>query len=93
MKWEKFRKKPIEIEALKLTKKMITGLGLPIFAENDVILESYFANGGSFLLRIKENGVVNSYELNVGDYIIRGVEGEIYPCYKSVFKKTYEKWE
>lgn len=26
-----------------------------------------------------------------GDYIIRGVEGEIYPCKPSIFEKTYNK--
>lgn len=27
---------------------------------------------------------------NVGDYIIRGVNGEFYPCKPDVFAKTYE---
>ena len=26
---------------------------------------------------------------NIGDYIIRGVEGEIYPCKPDIFWKTY----
>lgn len=26
-----------------------------------------------------------------GDFIIRGVEGEEYPCGKDIFKKTYEE--
>ena len=25
-----------------------------------------------------------------GDYIIRGVNGEIYPCKRDIFDKTYE---
>lgn len=28
-----------------------------------------------------------------GDYIIRGVNGEIYPCKPDIFEKTYEKCE
>ncbi len=28
-----------------------------------------------------------------GDYIIRGVEGEIYPCKQSVFEASYDKVE
>lgn len=28
---------------------------------------------------------------NVGDYIIKGVEGEIYPCKPDIFEKTYKK--
>ena len=28
---------------------------------------------------------------NVGDYIIRGVNGEVYPCKPDIFEKTYEE--
>lgn len=28
-----------------------------------------------------------------GDYIIKGVNGEIYPCKPDIFEKTYEKAE
>ncbi len=28
---------------------------------------------------------------NVGDWIITGVNGEIYPCKPDIFEKTYEK--
>ena len=30
---------------------------------------------------------------NGGDYIIKGVNGEIYPCKPDIFHKTYEKVE
>lgn len=30
---------------------------------------------------------------NVGDYIIKGVNGEVYPCKPDIFDKTYEKVE
>lgn len=29
--------------------------------------------------------------VNVGDYIIRGVHGEIYPCKPDIFHETYEE--
>jgi hypothetical protein len=28
---------------------------------------------------------------NVGDYVIRGIKGEIYPCKPDIFHATYEK--
>lgn len=28
---------------------------------------------------------------NTGDYLIRGLEGEFYPCKPDIFLKTYEK--
>ena len=30
---------------------------------------------------------------NITDYIIKGVEGELYPCRRDIFLKTYEKFE
>ena len=29
----------------------------------------------------------------VNDYIIQGVDGELYPCRRDIFLKTYEKFE
>ena len=28
---------------------------------------------------------------SVGDYIIKGVNGEFYPCKPDIFEKTYER--
>lgn len=28
---------------------------------------------------------------NIGDYIIKGVHGEFYPCKPDIFKKTYTR--
>jgi len=28
---------------------------------------------------------------NVGDWIIKGIKGEFYPCKPDIFEKTYEK--
>ena len=28
---------------------------------------------------------------NIGDYIIKGINGEFYPCKPDIFDKTYEK--
>ena len=30
---------------------------------------------------------------NIGDYIIRGVKGEYYPCKPDIFEQTYEEAE
>jgi hypothetical protein len=32
-----------------------------------------------------------THHARVGDYIIQGVNGEIYPCKPDIFEKTYEK--
>lgn len=30
-------------------------------------------------------------EANVGDYIIKGIKGEFYPCKPDIFEQTYEE--
>lgn len=32
-------------------------------------------------------------KVSVGDFIIQGVNGELYPCKPDIFEKTYEKVE
>lgn len=32
-------------------------------------------------------------EASLGDYIIKGVNGEFYPCKPDIFEKTYEKYK
>lgn len=44
---------------------------------------------GHWRIRTKE-GPLN---LNPGEYVIQGVEGEIYPCDPGIFAKTYESVE
>ena len=31
------------------------------------------------------------YKITFGDYIIKGIQGEIYPCKSDIFEETYEK--
>lgn len=44
---------------------------------------------------LKEDCVVKTTQGWVGgrkgDFVIEGIEGEIYPCNKAIFKKTYDK--
>jgi hypothetical protein len=32
-------------------------------------------------------------QASVGDYIIKGIKGEYYPCKPDIFEQSYEKWE
>lgn len=46
-----------------------------------------------FATQMKEDFCVNTLEGlmkgSAGDYLIRGIRGEIYPCEKSIFEDTY----
>ena len=50
-------------------------------------------------IRLKEEGTLlirtleGDHIASVGDYIIKGIKGEIYPCKPDIFEKTYEEVE
>ena len=47
----------------------------------------FFQEGGDLYVKTLEG----THHARVGDYIIQGVNGEIYPCKPDIFEKTYEK--
>ena len=77
-----YRKKPVVIEALKL--KFSTGSQDEIIQwSNNTILKGL--DGGLRIPTLEGMMVANT-----GDYIIKGVKGEYYPCKPDVFEMTYE---
>lgn len=84
----KYRKKPVVIEAMVWD------------GNNSEVIE--FARSGSRYVRVDlyQNPpslfietLEGTHEAKVGDYIIKGVKGEIYPCKPDIFEMTYEKAE
>ena len=84
----KYRKKPVIIEAIQWTgknKKEITEFVGPM-AEFEVA-----GSKDNKLYYLFINTLEGRMEASEGDYIIRGVNGEYYPCKPDIFDKTYEK--
>lgn len=79
----KYRKKPVVIEAVRWTGSITPEM-------EDWLGEVKVLPKGSSLLIPTLEGVM---EARRGDYIIRGVNGELYPCKPDIFKKTYELLE
>jgi hypothetical protein len=48
-----------------------------------------YKDGREEFLEEDDTKVVNAG--NIGDYIIKGVKGEFYPCKPDIFEMTYEK--
>lgn len=91
MKAEKFRKKPVEIEAIQFDGH--NGHAIERWSEKNVVaspvLEPTPDNPTGAYLQVKTlEGVMTA---GVGDWIIRGVLGEYYPCKDAAFQRTYEK--
>lgn len=81
----KYRKKPVVVEAMKFTD--ITKD--QVFNWITCNKSADFLDDGEPVLKIKTlEGVMTA---RVGDYIIKGVQGEFYPCKSDVFYQTYEK--
>jgi len=81
----KYIKKPIPVEA---------------FCPNLESWPEWFKNNDKVSVDIIEGQTVISIETlegimkcNKNDYIIQGVDGELYPCRRDIFLKTYEKFE
>lgn len=82
----KYRKKPVEIEAVQFLDTPEQLDILSNFMEKDVIV-SY--SGISPVLYIHTlEGVMSA---SVGDFIIRGIKGEYYPCKPNIFEDSYDK--
>jgi hypothetical protein len=80
----KFRKKPVVIDAVKFVPGQPVS---PIFAldPNGTISDNI-----DHLAIATLEGVMRA---DAGDWIIRGVKGELYPCKPDIFAATYEPVE
>lgn len=86
-----YRKKPVVVEAIKFTRDNW----------NDILK---YTNNTAHTLRIERriDGIATciiptlegQHIATEGDFIIKGVQGEFYPCKPDIFEKTYEQvWD
>jgi len=80
----KFRKKPVEVEAEQWTGD--NWEEIKRFAGDAVVLITDTR-------QIEICTLEGTMTANVADWIIRGVQGEFYPCKPAIFKATYEAAE
>ena len=84
-------KKPVVIEAFKLGVDYIPDWFMDAVTANEVILHG---TSSGFNHVADTNADIHTLEgwhhANYGDYIIRGVKGEIYPCKPDIFDMTYD---
>lgn len=78
-----YRKKPVVIEAIQWTGENIKEI-------SDFMGVSHI----SYELPSNKLSIITLEGTMIakkGDFIIKGVEGEVYPCKPDIFAKTYEK--
>ena len=83
----KFRKKPIVIEAVQYVVDNIAELKK--FAGKDLQVRWLSPTCPNLIIPTLEGDMI----ANGGDWIIKGMKGEFYPCKSDIFEKTYEKVE
>ena len=83
----KYRKKPVVIEAIQFVDTEESILKLSELGLDPVRID--YADLDNPILKIETlEEVMIATE---GDYIIKGVQGEFYPCKPDIFLETYEK--
>lgn len=85
----KATKKPVTIEFFKYDGDLMNSNGeyyVPEWAEEAEKNGVIFFEGPEMYIKTLEG----NHHASVGDYIIRGVNGELYPCKPDIFEKTYD---
>lgn len=92
----KYTKRPVTIEAIQLLNndesiveciEFVFNIGMEtsVFGQMATI-DDVKAKGGFEIPTLEGN-----MKVSFGDYIIKGVEGEFYPCHSFKFEELYEK--
>ena len=89
-----YRKKPVQIEAFQMTEeRRTTNVDWPDWLHDAWNMEP----GKSGALYCKDGGddlfigtLEGEHHVTWGDFIIQGVQGEIYPCKPDIFAATYD---
>ena len=93
----KYRKLPVVIEAVQLrwdtwseicefVSDEYFGGGCYLDEDGNILEEGKTSNRMGLKIKTLEGGMLATE----GDYIIKGVNGEFYPCKPDIFEKTYE---
>ncbi len=82
-----FRKKPVVVEAIQWDGELSTYGRIQLMESADLDEQVAFCPDDDTLMISTIEGDMTA---QLGDWIIRGVNGELYPCKPDIFAKTYE---
>ncbi|WP_281783763.1 hypothetical protein [Sinimarinibacterium flocculans] len=90
----KYRKKPVVIEAARFdgTRESIAAIcrWANTSQEEDLWID-YLSVKDDEVSDVLVHTLEGPMRVNVGDWIIKGVQGEFYPCKPDIFAATYEE--
>ncbi|KRL98042.1 MAG: hypothetical protein ABF662_05790 [Liquorilactobacillus satsumensis] len=86
----KYQKKPVVIEAVQYDGTPESQLKIAIFMRSvstDELRKNEREKDGELVIHTLEGDM----KASIGDFIIKGVHGEFYPCKPDIFEETYDK--
>lgn len=86
----KYRKKPIVIEAQQLTADNASELAKWCGGVQKVMMNDRNPWGRRGLVGVTIQTLEGNMLAEFNDYIIKGVQGEFYPCKPDIFEASYE---
>lgn len=88
----KYRKKPVVIEAIQYTEDNMLEIHAFCRDHNGLTCVNGIIENGGLIIKTLEDGSDGEAKhiASVGDYIIKGIQGEFYPCKPDIFHQTYE---
>jgi urease accessory protein UreH len=88
----KYRKKPVVIEAMHFDGSADSATEIEMWADGDVFMAS-IATGEHNRHTLVIETLEGQMQAVKGDWIIKGIKGEFYPCKPDIFDATYEPVE
>jgi hypothetical protein len=82
-----YRMKPIVIQAMQVTDENTKVVCDWVYGDSRGMTPVSYLADGTVTIQTLEG----TMRANVGDWVIRGVQGEFYPCKPDIFAATYEE--
>jgi len=86
-----YRKKPVVIEAIQWDGGAISKIEINRFVGKELEMKAVPIFGSIEDARLYIPTLEGVMEASIGDYIIKGIKGEFYPCKPDIFEATYDK--
>jgi hypothetical protein len=89
----KYRKKPVVIEAIHWNGQNLEEIKSFVGDSliYDIVDTAWQVGKGIPCVNMQIKTLEGNHECTKGDYIIKGVKGEFYPCKPDIFEVTYER--
>lgn len=85
---QKFRKKPVVVEAMRCTHETVNEVAA--WCGGRVERSVNQADKEDVYVAVRIPTLEGTMTASGGDWVIRGVRGEFYPCKPDIFEQTYE---